>query len=421
MTFQITVSTTVEIEHVEFGVAQGGRSAYTEVSRGQASQNSRVPGVAAEGMASNQDELSIALTASYDGRDKQHGEAPAETGGVVAIDALARLRQDQPVNQPLSPPPPREGDNEVAERTQVDRTTAEKTTAVGDEETEASGDELLDEVALDHATRYERQLPEIKPLEYSVDDLLDKIASAAMRIRRGDVTEELLKNKTTEILAHVGRLGRLIPQEVRAARTQLNRKVIELFAGGPDTSIRTTWHDGVAYAEVPMDELSAVLSTVLGEETVFSGGPPDEQAEPDLGSHGLQAARPLSMSQQMAKDMQTNLAAEVWQQAQSLLSLIDEITDKPLLRQNLLTRIGSLYERLTIIIRNYRPEVLTAPVRPERNLQTKITDDLLVYGVAYEYRVGHQSVALNPEWVIVHHPPQAATRSATRTREDDDD
>ncbi|WP_155291649.1 hypothetical protein [Rhodococcoides fascians] len=32
-----------------------------------------------------------------------------------------------------------------------------------------------------------------------------------------------------------------------------------LLAGGPDTPIRTKWHDGVEYWEVPADELRAVL------------------------------------------------------------------------------------------------------------------------------------------------------------------
>ena len=34
----------------------------------------------------------------------------------------------------------------------------------------------------------------------------------------------------------------------------------ELFAGGPNTPIRTRWHDGVEYWEVPAEELRAILN-----------------------------------------------------------------------------------------------------------------------------------------------------------------
>lgn len=33
-----------------------------------------------------------------------------------------------------------------------------------------------------------------------------------------------------------------------------------LFAPGPDTACRTTWHDGVEYVEVPMADVQAALA-----------------------------------------------------------------------------------------------------------------------------------------------------------------
>lgn len=38
------------------------------------------------------------------------------------------------------------------------------------------------------------------------------------------------------------------------------RKVIALFAGGPDTPCRTTWPNGVECVEVPLDDLRKALS-----------------------------------------------------------------------------------------------------------------------------------------------------------------
>ena len=35
--------------------------------------------------------------------------------------------------------------------------------------------------------------------------------------------------------------------------------VDQLFANGPDTSCRTTWHDGMEYVEVPMADLRAAF------------------------------------------------------------------------------------------------------------------------------------------------------------------
>ncbi|UJC77967.1 hypothetical protein D4768_09830 [Rhodococcus erythropolis] len=35
----------------------------------------------------------------------------------------------------------------------------------------------------------------------------------------------------------------------------------DLFNGGPDTAIRTTWHDGVEYWEVPADDMRTILTS----------------------------------------------------------------------------------------------------------------------------------------------------------------
>jgi hypothetical protein len=45
----------------------------------------------------------------------------------------------------------------------------------------------------------------------------------------------------------------------RARATDDLLAIRDLFSGGPDTACRTTWHDGVEYVEVPMDELREAL------------------------------------------------------------------------------------------------------------------------------------------------------------------
>lgn len=75
---------------------------------------------------------------------------------------------------------------------------------------------------------------------------------------------------------------------------QLRAALRALFAGGPDTSIRTTWPDGVECWEVPADEMRAVLA-LLDQPTDPTHGRIDE----DIRRH-VDGMRPTSLGQRVA-------------------------------------------------------------------------------------------------------------------------